>query len=128
MGMVSESDAVGICPDIDINPFAIDSHLQILMWRYVPDESPFESYIIFLEVTTFDQEYPHHVVDIGTVEESVSAPEFGYISYEKLKESGVRFDSVPAIFRIHNLICFLETFFFAGWFFEFINNRLHFIG
>lgn len=82
MGVVSESDVVGICPDIHVDPFAIDSHLQILMWWHVPDEGPSESYVILFEVTTFDQEYPHHVIDIGAVEESILAPECVDIGYE----------------------------------------------
>lgn len=127
MGMVSESYAVGICPDIDIDPFVIDSHLHILMGRHIPDEGPSESYVAFLEVTTFDQEYPHHVVDIGAVEESVSAPERVDISYEKIKKSDVGLNSVPAIFSVQYLICFSETRPLAGWFFEIIDRYLHFV-
>lgn len=125
--MVSESDAVGICPDIDIDPFVIDSHLQILMGWHVPDGGPSESYVAFLEIPTFDQECPHHIVDIGAVEESLCIPEFFNISREQIKKSDVGLNSVPAIFSVQYLICLLQTFLLVRWFFEIIDRYLHFV-
>jgi len=125
--MVSELDAVGVCPDVHIDPLVIDPYLQILMGRNIPDEGPPESDITFLEPSAFEEEDPHHVVDIGTVEESISTPERGDISYEKLKESGVGFDPVSAIFCIQNIVRFSQAFFLILGLFELIDNYLYIV-